>query len=105
MSAFYSVSLRTSATMVVEMEAASSSHLQSNNPLVIKPSEISRKRSSCPNLKLYVDENNEVGASVDLSPTMDVDVEATYIEEKCCFVVPSGFLSGRKEGRRSSAEV
>ena len=47
---------------------------------------------------------------VDLSPTMGlpggtIDVETSYIEEKCCFLVPNGFMSGKKDGRRSSAEV
>ena len=65
----------------------------------------SRKRSSCPNLTMYVkDPNGQVtGMDVDLSPA--IDVETSYIEEKCCFLVPSGFISGKKDGRRSSAEV
>ena len=83
------------------------------NPIMIADQQkLSRKRSSCPNLKMYVkDQNGEVrGMDVDLSPTMDLpggtmDVEASYIEEKCCFLVPNGFMSGKKDGRRSSAEV
>ena len=99
-----------SATIVVKMDilkenANSSSAIPNIHPLVSKP-DIMRKRSSCPNLKMYVNKDDVVAvAGVDLSPTMDVDVEATYIEEKCCFLVPNGFLSGRKDGRRSSAEV
>ena len=80
------------------------------NPIMIADQQkLSRKRSSCPNLKMYVkDQNGEVrGMDVDLSPTMDLpggtmDVEASYIEEKCCFLVPNGFMSGKKGGRRSS---
>ena len=101
-----------SATIVVKMDmeiikenANSSSAIPNIHPLVSKP-DIMRKRSSCPNLKMYVNKDDVVAVDgVDLCPTMDVDVEATFIEEKCCFLVPNGFLSGRKDGRRSSAEV
>ena len=94
--------------MVVEMDiikeaANSSSALATIHPLVNK-ADIMRKRSSCPNLKMYANKDDVAVGGVDLSPTMDVD-EVTYIEEKCCFLVPNGFLSGRKDGRRSSAEV
>ena len=83
-----------------------------NSLILAEPPKSSRKRSSCPNLKMYVkDQNGEVrGMDVDLSPTMGlpggtIDVETSYIEEKCCFLVPNGFMSGKKDGRRSSAEV
>ena len=57
---------------------------------------------------MYVkDPSGEVrGMDVDLSPTMELpDVETSYIEDKCCFLVPNGLMSGKKDGRRSSAEV
>ena len=91
----------------LELEAKEAPPAPIPNPLLGPENQkLLRKRSSCPNLKMYVkDQHGQVtGIDVDLSPPIGVDVEASFIEEKCCFLVPSGFMSGKKGARRSSAE-